>query len=152
MAYHFYLATEGARQGQFTLGSPNQAPSGKPGGKIGKGVSAPSPRLMQADWTSEIFKSAVLGPVSGSTGKPPKITITKQKDSASPELLQTLCNNEILQEVHLHYRRGRQKYVLKLTNAAISSIKPAAIVGATVPCEQVEFSPERIENVLDFSR
>jgi len=138
MAYHFYVATEGTKQGQFKGGSPR------------KGWEDAS-EVFGFDYKVEAPLDANQGMASGKRQHSP-ITVRKEVDSASPKLLQALCTNEAFKEVHIHYWCGRQRHILKLTNATISSIKPVAIPGVQGPCEQVELSPEKIENMMDFSR
>jgi hypothetical protein len=152
MAFSVYMIAEGTKQGTIKSGSPDNAPG------ISRGGSLPaSPLLFQSSATSESFRSAVgspglgTGSSSGSGSGSGKIQhqpvkINKEVDEASPQLLQALWTSELLKNVKIHYWEAPgQKYILKLTNATISSIKPVAIPGAKRRCEQVEFSPEMIE-------
>lgn len=97
---------------------------------------------------------------AGASGKeqagkvqPPDVTVTKEVDLASPKLFQHMVKNEVFKEVTIQFRGpGGGKYILKLTNAAIANIRRVSIPGAKGPCEQVEFSYEKVEKMIDFSR
>jgi type VI secretion system Hcp family effector len=92
---------------------------------------------------------------AGASGKEqhPGVTVNRETDSASPSLLQAVCGKEVFKEVTIQFSDpGGGKYILKLTNATLAKIRRISIPGAKGPCEQVEFSYEKIEKVIDFSR
>lgn len=54
--------------------------------------------------------------------------------------------NEILKDVKAYLRRGeKERQVVKLTNALIANIRNISIPGVQGPCEQVEFSYDKVE-------
>jgi len=89
MAYHFYLATEGTKQGQFKGGSPRK------GWKDGSEIHSFA-------FGVEVPTDIQQGTASGK-GQQPPIVIRKSVDGASPQLFQALCTNEVLNDVQIHY-------------------------------------------------
>jgi len=133
-----YLSVEGTKQGKITGGSHHQ----------GKGAS----ECFGFDYKVEAPFDSNSGSHSGRRQHSP-VLVGKKKDLASPKLAHAWRMNEILKDVKVYFRRGeKERHVIKLTNAVITNIRSISIPGAPGPCEQVEFSYEKIEKTLDFAR
>jgi type VI secretion system secreted protein Hcp len=122
VAYEFYVSIKGTKQGAFK-GSANSARRDKESA-LGAGKIAGV--RFYAETTSP--RDAATGQASGKRQHKP-ITITKEWDAASPQLFQALVTNEVLTSVLFEFLKTNpsgQEYVhytVKLTNAAVASVK-----------------------------
>jgi type VI protein secretion system component Hcp len=95
------------------------------------------------------------GLVTNESSRPHIVKITRPVDSTSPRFLQALMTNEVMTEVNIvvgHRRRGKKEsHSIKLSNAAISSVKRVSVPGGNGPCEEVQFSSEKIEKMFGLS-
>jgi type VI secretion system Hcp family effector len=136
-----YLSVEGAKQGKITGGSHHQ----------GKGWRDAS-ECVAFDYPVQAPFDSNSGSLSGKRQHLP-VVVRKKKDLASPKLAHAWTMNEILKDVKIYLRRGeKERHVIKLTNAVIANIRNISIPGVQGPCEQVEFSYDKVEKTLDFGR
>jgi type VI secretion system Hcp family effector len=93
------------------------------------------------------------------TGEPQyrPVIITREVDAASPKFLQAWVTKEVLKSVKINWSRGGNgklspRYTTELSNALITNIKRVSLPGVKGLCERVEFTCEKSETKIDFSR
>ena len=138
MARNFSMTVEGTKQGKITGGPPRKGWEDLDCFGFEKGVEVGQ------------------GSGSGKRRHQP-VTITREIDAASPKLFQALATQEVLKTVKVHWSRdGSAKpstwYVTELTNAVIAKITPVSLPGVKGRCERVQFTYEKSETRIDFSR
>jgi type VI secretion system Hcp family effector len=136
-----YLSVESIKQGRITGGSHHQ----------GKGWRDSS-ECVGFDYPVQAPLDSNLGSYSGKRRHLP-VVVGKKKDLASPKLALAWRMNKILKDVKVYLRRGeKERHVIKLTKAVIANIRNISIPGVLGPCEQVEFSYDKVEKTMDFGR
>jgi type VI secretion system secreted protein Hcp len=138
MARNFSMTAEGTKQGKITGGPPRKGWEDLDCIGLEKGVEVGQ------------------GSGSGERERQP-VTITKLADPASPKLFRALVTNEVLKTVKIYWSRdGSAKpstwYITELTNAVIAKITRVSLPGVKGLCERVEFTYEKSETKIDFSR
>jgi type VI secretion system secreted protein Hcp len=139
MAFQAYVSIKGTKQGQL------------------KGESK-NPR--RKDWIEVLaFSYEVISPRDRQSGlaagkrqhKP--VVIRKQWGAATPQLLQALTNNEILESVAFEFEKvgpDGKEYVyqtIKLTNATVSDDELYTPICECQPSPQTEFDSQELERV-----
>ena len=115
MAYQFYVAIKGKKQGAFKGESPQDAQRSKIEG-LAFEYEVKSPRDL------------ATGQLSGKRQHLP-ITIVKEWGAATPQLFTACVTNEVLPEVTFEFRKTNQngeEYIyhkIKLTDATISTVR-----------------------------
>jgi type VI secretion system secreted protein Hcp len=112
------------------------------------------------------FSHQVISPRDAASGLPigkrqhSPLIITKKIDKSTPLLMNALVNNENLPTLTLRFYRPitsgaeQQYYTIKLTNAAVSSIKQYMVYSETTGLtgyhlEEVSFTYQKIEWIIE---
>jgi len=139
MAYQFYLAIKGKKQGQFK-GDAARPPEGNWIVGLGFSYEITSPR------------DPATGQASGKRQHQP-LTIIGPWGASSPQIYQALVTNEDLESVDLEFVRTDKEgkeyvfYTIKLTDATIFDFRQYidAAAAQPQPLESVSFTFRRIE-------
>ena len=130
-AFHNYASFKGSKQGQL------KGESHGKGGREDKGFFL----IQSFDMAGETPVDANKGDASGKrTHKP--LTITKEADGASPQLLQAHYSNEVFDNIVIQTLDDQNKVTktIKLTNAVISDLRKSGAI------ETYSFTYEKIES------
>ncbi len=139
MAYEFYVTIKGKKQGPFKGESPKARYKDKiPAVHFLYEIKAP--------------RDVSTGQASGKRQHSP-VMITKEWGAASPQILQALVTNEMLDFVFFEFVRtnpaGEEEiyYTIRLTNATVCDLKQyvQAQPGPDHPLEDISFTFQKIE-------
>ncbi len=114
MAYEFYVTIEGTKQGAFKGESTREAHKKKLEG-------------LALTWDVQSPRDVATGQASGKRQHGP-VTFTKEWGTASPQIFQALCTNEVMKSVLFEFIRTTPEgveevhYTITLVNATISRV------------------------------
>lgn len=137
MAYQFYVAIKGKKQGQFK-GDATGVRGGKWIVSLGFSYEVTSPR------------DPATGLASGKRQHKP-LTIIKARGASSPQIYQALVTNEGLESVDVEFirtdKQGKEyvSYIIQLTDATVSDFRQYVDPAGAQPLESVSFTFRRIE-------
>ncbi len=137
MAYQFYVAIKGQKQGQFK-GDATGLRQGNWIVGLGFSYEVTSPR------------DPASGQASGKRQHKP-LTIIKEWGASSPQIYQALVTNEALQSVDVEFvrtdKQGKEyaSYIIKLTDATVSDFRQYVDPAGGQPLDSVSFTFRRIE-------